>query len=89
MSETVDANMISRRHALSVFGLAVALLPATALGGSDAQAQTPGMERREQRREDRGDRREGRRENRQDRREDRRESRQELRDERQKSTGGY
>src|SRR5215472_12899662 len=71
MSETLYVNHISRRHALSFFGLTAVL----ALGATRARAQTPGMERREERREERQDRREDRRDNRQERREDRRDMR--------------
>jgi len=70
--------MLSRRHALSFFGLAAALVPA-ALSVTEAEAQTPGMERREERRENRQERREDRRENRGDRREDRQERRENRR----------
>ena len=90
MSETLVVKTISRRQALSRFGLAAALLPAMALGVSGAQAQTPGMERRQDRRDDRRTRREDRRDDRQGRREDRREGRWERRDDRRGITGsGY
>jgi hypothetical protein len=72
MRKMLDIDLISRRQALSLFGVAAALVPATALSVSDAEAQTPGMERREERREQRHERREDRRENRQERREERR-----------------
>jgi hypothetical protein len=75
MGEMLHVNKLSRRHALSLFGLAAALVPAVAFGVSSAGAQTPGMERREERREERQDRREDRRDNRQERRDDRRDSR--------------
>jgi hypothetical protein len=79
MSETLDVNMTSRRQALSLFGVAAALIPAMALSASNAEAQTPGMERREERRDERQERREDRRENRQERRDDRQERREERR----------
>ena len=56
--------------------------PIIVLTVREAAAQTPGMERREERREDRQDRREERRDDRQDRREERRDDREERRDER-------
>ena len=64
--------LISRRTVLSLIGVA---LPATILAVSEAEAQTPGMERREERREDRQERREDRRDDREERREDRRDER--------------
>jgi hypothetical protein len=69
--------MISRRKALSSLGLATAFgfIALPAMMASDAEAQTAGMERRQ-------DRREGRR----DRREDRRDARHERRDERRGTT---
>ena len=76
MSET-----ISRRRAVSLVGIAALALPTTvALTPSDAKAQTPGMERREERRDERQERREDRRENRQERRDDRQDRREERRD---------
>jgi hypothetical protein len=56
--------IISRRGALSLFGLTAALglaVPTTALTTSDAEAQTAGMERRETRRTGRQERRQTRR----------------------------
>ena len=79
MSEEIQSGLISRRTAFSLIGVA---LPATILAVSEAKAQTPGMERREERREDRQDRREERRDDRQERREDRRDAREDRRDER-------
>jgi hypothetical protein len=66
--------MISRRRALSSLGLATAfgLFGLPAMMASDAEAQTAGMERRQDRREGRQDRREDRRDARQDRRDERR-----------------
>ena len=67
--------LMSRRGAFSLLGLGAALgfaVPTTVLTMSDAEAQTVGMERRENRRAGRQERREDRRTNRQVRREDRR-----------------
>jgi hypothetical protein len=63
--------MISRRKVLSSFGLvsAFGLLALPTIMSSDAEAQTAGMERRQDRE---GDRREDRRDARQDRRDQRR-----------------
>jgi len=63
--------LISRRGAFSFLGTVAVLglaVPATVLPVSEAEAQTAGMERREDRRANRQDRREDRRANRQDRR---------------------
>ena len=69
--------MISRRKLLSSFGLATAIAAfPTVLMVPDAEAQTAGMERRQDRREGRRERREDRRDARQVRREGRREARQ-------------
>ena len=73
MDEKITSKMLSRRKALSVlvaaFGLAV---PTVALTGSNAEAQTVGMQRRHERRTGRHDRRTDRRTGRTERREDRR-----------------
>jgi len=68
--------MISRRKLLSSFGLATAIasLPSM-LMAPNAEAQTVGMERRQDRREGRHQRREDRRDARQVRREGRRDAR--------------
>ena len=79
MSEGIQSGPISRRTAISLIGMA---LPATILAVSKAEAQTPGMERREDRREGRQERREDRRDDRQERREDRRDAREDRRNER-------
>ena len=53
MSEKIKSEMISRRGAFSLLGLAAALasaVPITVLTVSDAEAQTAGMERRQGRR---------------------------------------
>jgi len=68
--------MISRRNLLSSLGLATAIAACpTLLMVPDAEAQTVGMERRQDRREGRRDRREERRDARQVRREGRRDAR--------------
>ena len=79
MTARIQSGLISRRTAFTFMGVA---LPATIFAVSQGAAQTPGMERREERREDRQDRREERRDDRQDRREERQEGREERRDER-------
>jgi hypothetical protein len=64
MSEIIISEVISRRRALSLVGLAAALglaAPAAVLMASDAEAQTSGMERRQERRTGRTERREERR----------------------------
>jgi hypothetical protein len=75
MREKITSEMISRRGAFSLLGLGAALgfaVPTTMLTMSEAEAQTVGMERRENRRAGRQERRETRRTDRQVRREDRR-----------------
>ena len=75
MREKITSEMISRRGAFSLLGLGAVLgvaMPATVLMTSEAEAQTVGMERRENRRAGRQERRVERRTNRQVRREDRR-----------------
>jgi hypothetical protein len=75
MSAIIKSEMISRRKALSLMGLAavfgLAAAP-TVLTVSDAEAQTVGMERRQERRAGRHERREARRAGRHERREVRR-----------------
>jgi len=64
MSEEIKSEMISRRSLFSLLGLGVAFglaVPTTVLTVSDAEAQTAGMERRQDRRTGRQDRREQRR----------------------------
>ena len=64
MSAIIKSEMISRRKALSLMGLAAAFGLAaapTVLTVSDAEAQTVGMERRQERRAGRHERREVRR----------------------------
>ena len=75
MSEKIKPEMISRRRALSLLGIAAALglaVPPAVLTVSDAEAQTAGMQRRAARRAARRTRREERRMGRQKRREKRR-----------------
>ena len=72
MTEGIQSGLISRRTAFSLLGVA---LPFAVLAVSQAKAQTPGMERREERREDRQERREDRRDDPQERREDRQDAR--------------
>ena len=64
MTEETKSELISRRRVFSVLGLTAALgfvVPATVLTVSDAEAQTSGMERRQERRTGRHERREERR----------------------------
>jgi hypothetical protein len=75
MSEIIKSEAISRRRALSLFGKAAAVPVMTAMAAltvSDAEAQTVGMERRQDRRAGRQDRRDDRRTGRTERREQRR-----------------
>ena len=75
MNAIIKSEMISRRKALSLMGLAAAFGLAaapTVLTVSDAEAQTVGMERRQERRAGRHERREARRAGRHERREVRR-----------------
>jgi hypothetical protein len=75
MSAIIKSEMISRRKALSLMRLAAAFGLAAAppvLTVSDAEAQTVGMERRQERRAGRHERREVRRAARTERREVRR-----------------
>ena len=74
MSAIINSEMISRRKALSLMGLAAAFGLAaapTVVTASDAEAQTAGMERRQERRTGRHERREERRAGRHERREER------------------
>ena len=71
----IKSEMVSRRKALSLMGLAAAFGLAaapTVLTVSDAEAQTIGMQRRQDRRAGRHERRDDRRTGRADRREERR-----------------
>jgi len=77
--------MFSRRTVFSLLGAGIALtamVPVTMIATSDAEAQTAGMERRQERREGRRERRQERREGRHERREERREGRHQRREER-------
>jgi len=76
MSEKIKSEVVSRRRALSLLGLAAALglaVPSTMATVSDAEAEETGMERRHERREHRRERRHERREHRRERREERKE----------------
>ena len=75
MSEINKTEAISRRSCFSLFGKAAAFAiaaSATVLATSNADAQTVGMERRQERRHGRHERRESRRTGRHERREERR-----------------
>jgi hypothetical protein len=75
MSEKIKLEMMSRRRVFSLLGLAAALgfaAPTTVLTVSDAEAQTAGMERRQDRRGGRQERRQTRRTGRTERRQERR-----------------
>ena len=75
MSANIKSEMISRRRVLSLMGFAAAFGLAaapTVLTVSDAEAQTIGMQRRQERRAGRHERRDERRTGRTERREDRR-----------------
>jgi len=75
MRDIIKPEAISRRKALSGFGLlaAFAAIASTAtLTASEAEAQTAGMTRRQERRTGRHERREARRTGRHERREQRR-----------------
>ncbi|MGB7857041.1 MAG: hypothetical protein WBL48_14215 [Pseudolabrys sp.] len=64
MSERMKLEPVSRRTAFSLLGLAAAVslaVPAAMLTATDADAQTQGMERRDERRGDRQERRTERR----------------------------
>ena len=75
MNAIIKSDVISRRRVLSFMGLAAAFgfaaVP-TVLAVSDSEAQTLGMERRQERREGRHQRRDDRRTGRTERREERR-----------------
>jgi hypothetical protein len=71
MSEIIKAETMSRRNALSLFGK-IAAFPVIAssalLASSKTEAQTPGMQRRNERRSGRHERRDDRRTGRTERR---------------------
>ena len=90
MRETFEAATISRRRAFWILGLGAAFgigMPAAVLTASEAEAQTIGMDRRQDRRDNRQDRRGDRRTGRHDRRDDRRTNRQDRRDDRRGTVG--
>jgi hypothetical protein len=75
MSEKIKSEMMSRRRVFSLLGLTAALgfaAPTTVLTVSNAEAQTAGMERRQERRGGRTERRQERRTGRTGRRQERR-----------------
>ena len=75
MSEIIKSEAISRRRALSLFGKVAAIPVMGSIGAltvSDAEAQTVGMQRRQERRAGRHERRDERRTGRTERREERR-----------------
>jgi len=75
MTGKITSEMMSRRRVFSLLGLAAALglaVPTTVLTVSDAEAQTAGTERRQQRRTGRTERRQERRTGRTERRQERR-----------------
>jgi hypothetical protein len=74
MSEDMKSETISRRRLLSLLGLAAAMGVAV-IPSHPTEAQTVGMERRQERRAWRRERREERREGRYERRQERRETR--------------
>ena len=78
MSETM-----SRRRVCSLLGLSALVIPLTAVTLSSAKAQTPGTERREDRRDNRRQRRDDRRGNRDERRDERQDRRSERQGQRQ------
>jgi hypothetical protein len=95
MTEQIEAQMISRRAALGILGLAAALgagMTATVLTSSDAEAQTSGTEqrqdKRQDKRQDRTDRRQQRRTSRTERRVARREARSARRETRRRGSTG-
>ena len=73
MSEKLEA--VSRRETFWMFAATGIGIPVAVLTASNAQAQTPGMQRREDRRDIRQQRRDDRRDVRQDRRDDRQDRR--------------
>ena len=73
MAEIITAEAISRRKVFTLLGLAtVALAASSVVAAPDAEAQTAGMERRQERRGGRQDRRQARRTGRTERRQERR-----------------
>ena len=73
MTAILTTEAISRRKALTLLGLATAAFAASSVvSAPDAEAQTAGMERRQERRGGRQDRRQARRTGRTERRQERR-----------------
>jgi hypothetical protein len=74
MCVKIEAEVISRRTTFWVLGMAVfgMAMPAAVLTASDAEAQTAGTERRQERRTNRTERRQERRTGRTERRQERR-----------------
>jgi hypothetical protein len=75
MSKIMKSEVMSRRRTLSLLGLAAAFglaTPSLLLTVSDAEAQTAGMQRRQERRMGRTERRQERRMGRTERRQERR-----------------
>ena len=73
MTEITNPEAMSRRKVLALVGLGAVLgLAASSVSVSEAEAQTVGMDRRQDRRGGRQDRRQDRRTGRQDRRQNRR-----------------
>jgi len=73
MTQIITAEAISRRKALTFFGLATPTLAVSSVvAAPDAEAQTVGMDRRQERRAGRQDRRQARRTGRTERRQERR-----------------
>ena len=73
MTEPIRSELISRRKAFSLMTAALSIaVPVSMLAVAEAEAQTPGMVRRQERRAGRHERRETRRTGRQERRETRR-----------------
>jgi hypothetical protein len=87
MINEIRSGPISRRTFSLVSAAFGVTLPATILAVSEAVAQTPGMERREERRDNRLERREERRDDRLERRENRRDDREDRRDARRSGSG--
>src|SRR5258705_4736320 len=74
MCEKIKAQMTTRRTAFWILGMAAfgMGMPAAVITASDAEAQTPGTERRQERRTGRTERRQDRRTGRTERRQERR-----------------
>jgi hypothetical protein len=73
MTDPIKSGLISRRKAFSLMAAALGVaVPVSMLAVAEAEAQTAGMERRQERRTGRHERREARRTGRHERRETRR-----------------